>query len=116
MIVSRNWATHVMVVDTILRYSRQHRKLGAKFKYYLFEILFPDKVLMIAERRCPYCGRVFRNWADVKKHLLYGACSLLLKNDTAKVEELYNRLKPCFKKYRGLFSGIWLLEYCLSLS
>ena len=99
------------VLNTIL----SHRKdFACKLKYYLFEIMHPHTVLLIAERICPYCGRVFRRASGLKKHLLHSMCSYSFKQDWMETEEAYRRLEDCLRYWkRRYYSGIELLEQCI---
>jgi len=86
-----------------------------KLKYYLFELMFPEKAILIAEKTCPYCGKRFKRASSIKKHLLHGKCGYNIKQDFMLTESLYNSIKECFDKNRGRYSGIKLLQYCINL-
>lgn len=92
------------------------REIGIKHKYYLFELSFPDRVISIAERRCPYCGKQFRNVPSIKNHLVHSRCAFNLKQDFMFVESLYSSLRECLNKYRKKLSGIELLLHCIKIA
>jgi len=100
----------------ILNFILNPRKwIGIKLKYYLFEIINPLKVIMIAEKKCPYCGRQFRTFSGIKTHLVRSKCAFTMRQDFMYVESLYEKIRDCLMKYRKKLSGIELLLLCKEL-